>query len=249
MRPAGKFVAEVLQATAELADTGINLLEIDELARKMIEKRGAVSCYVDYAPSFGDGPFAHYICTSVNDAVLHGQPYDYVLEDGDLLSLDFACSVDGWVADSAISLVVGRERTDASILEELDKLMLDTKTALGVGIDAANSAQKIGDISYAIGKYCKSLGYLVNTEYGGHGVGHTMHEDPSVPNDGRRKTGALIKPGLVIAVEPWLLETTDEIYTDDADGWTIRSEDGSYGAHFEHTIAFTNHGVEVLTSI
>src|SRR5919107_4572148 len=118
MRPAGRFVAEVLTALAQKVDVGMNLLEIDELAHQMIKDRGAESCYIDYHPSFGASPFGRVICTSVNDAVLHGLPHDYRLRDGDLLSLDFAASVDGWVADSAISVVVGTARPqDLKLIE------------------------------------------------------------------------------------------------------------------------------------
>ena len=126
MRPAGRFVAEVLTALADAADVGVNLLDLDALAHRMIKERGAESCYIDYHPSFGASPFGKVLCTSVNDAVLHGLPHDYVLHDGDLLSLDFACSVDGWVSDSAISLVVGTPRQ-----EDLDLIDVATRALDG----------------------------------------------------------------------------------------------------------------------
>ncbi len=241
MRPAGRFVAEVLTALRERADVGVNLLELDELAHQMITERGATSCYIDYHPSFGASPFGKVLCTSVNDAVLHGLPHDYVLADGDLLSVDFAVSVDGWVSDSATSLVVGTPR------EQDLKLIATTETALEAGIEAAQAGAKIGDISFAIARVASQAGYKINTDFGGHGVGRTMHGDPHVPNDGRRGRGLPLKPGLVIAIEPWFLETTDKIYTD-ADGWTLRSRDGSRGAHSEHTIAITPDGPLVLTA-
>ncbi|WP_148572222.1 type I methionyl aminopeptidase [Nocardioides caldifontis] len=241
MRPAGRFVAEVLTTLAGKVDVGMNLLEIDELAHQMIRDRGAESCYIDYHPSFGASPFGKVICTSVNDAVLHGLPHDYVLEDGDLLSLDFACSVDGWVADSAISMVVGTPRQE-------DLRLIDVTTrCLEAGIAAAQPGKKIGDISAAISGVAKAEGYSVNTQFGGHGVGRTMHGDPHIPNDGRAGRGYPLKPGLVIAIEPWLLESTDKIYTD-RDGWTLRSADGSRGAHMEHTVAITEDGPLILTA-
>jgi methionyl aminopeptidase len=241
MRPAGRFVADVLTRLAEAADVGVNLLELDALAHEMIRARGAESCYIDYHPSFGASPFGKVVCTSVNDAVLHGLPHDYVLRDGDLLSLDFACAVDGWVSDSAVSVVVGTPRPQ-------DLALIDTTTrALEAGIAAAQPGGKIGDISAAIAGVAKADGYRVNTQFGGHGVGRTMHGDPHVPNDGRPGRGYPLKPGLVIAIEPWLLESTDEIYTD-ADGWTLRSADGSRGAHMEHTVAITADGPLVLTA-
>jgi methionyl aminopeptidase len=246
MRPAGRFVAEVLTACREAAEPGVNLLELDALAHRMIKDRGAESCYIDYHPSFGAMPFGKVICTSVNDAVLHGLPHDYVLAEGDLLSLDFAAAVDGWVADSAVSVVVGSP-ADAERAARDAKLIRTTEEALAAGIAAATVGHKVGDISAAIAEVAHAAGYEINTDFGGHGVGRTMHGDPHVPNDGRAGRGFPLRPGLVIAVEPWFLETTDEIYTD-PDGWTLRSADGSRGAHSEHTIAITEDGPIVLTA-
>jgi methionyl aminopeptidase len=241
MRPAGRFVAEVITRLAEVADVGVNLLELDAVAHEMIRERGAESCYIDYHPSFGGSPFGKVLCTSVNDAVLHGLPHDYVLADGDLLSVDFACSVDGWVSDSALSVVVGNPRQ-----EDLD-LIATTGRALEAGIAAATVGNRIGDISAAIAEVARGAGLAINTQFGGHGVGRTMHGDPHVPNDGRAGRGYKLQAGLVIAIEPWFLHTTDEIYTD-ADGWTLRSADGSRGAHMEHTVAITPDGPLVLTA-
>ncbi|MFI2361704.1 type I methionyl aminopeptidase [Promicromonospora sp. NPDC019610] len=245
MRPAGRFVADVLLAVREAAGVGVNLLELDEIAHKMIRDQGAESCYIDYHPSFGAMPFGKVICTSVNDAVLHGLPHDYALEDGDLLSIDFAASVNGWVSDSALSIVVGEP--DPARAARDAKLIRTTEVALEAGIAAAQPGKKIGDISSAIAEVAHAAGYSVNTDFGGHGVGRTMHGDPHVPNNGRAGRGFPLKPGLVIAVEPWFLETTDEIFTD-PDGWTLRSADGSRGAHSEHTIAITPDGPLILTA-
>jgi methionyl aminopeptidase len=240
MRPAGRFVADALTRLAEVADVGVNLLELDALAHEMIREQGAESCYVDYHPSFGAMPFGKVLCTSVNDAVLHGLPHDYPLRDGDLLSLDFAASVDGWVSDSALSVVVGSAA-------EQDLALIDTTTrALHAGIAAARPGSRIGDISAAIAAVAHAEGLSINTDFGGHGVGRTMHGDPHVPNNGRAGRGYPLKPGLVIAIEPWFLQTTDVLYTD-PDGWTLRSGDGSRGAHMEHTIAITGDGALVLT--
>jgi methionyl aminopeptidase len=241
MRPAGRFVADVLTALEGAADVGVNLLDLDALAHRMIRERGAESCYLDYHPSFGASPFGKVLCTSVNDAVLHGLPRDYVLRDGDLLSVDFAASVDGWVSDSALSLVVGTPR------EEDLRLIEVTDRALAAGIEAARVGNRLGDISFAIGEVARSAGLRINLQFGGHGVGRTMHGDPHIVNDGRPGRGFPLKPGLVIAIEPWFLHTTDEIYTD-ADGWTLRSADGSRGAHMEHTVAVTEDGPLVLTA-
>lgn len=241
MRPAGRFVASVLERLEAEVAVGVNLLELDRIAHAMIRERGAESCYIDYHPSFGAMPFGKTLCTSVNDAVLHGLPFDYALQDGDMVSLDFAASVDGWVADSAVTVIVGTPRAAD------ERLIATTRTALDAAIQHARSGMKLGDVSAAIGDVCRAAGYSVNLEFGGHGVGRTMHGDPHVPNDGRPHRGLKLRPGLIIAIEPWLLETTDRIFTD-PDGWTLRSADGSRGAHSEHTIAITDGDPVVLTA-
>lgn len=241
MRPAGRFVAEVLAALREHAAVGVNLLELDALAARMIKEAGAVSCYVDYAPAFGNGPFGYSLCTSVNDAVLHGKPHDYKLRDGDVLSVDFAASLNGWVADAAVSVVVGRDNAEGA------RMIRATEEALAAGIAQAVPGNKLGDISHAIGEVARSYGLTVNLEYGGHGVGHTMHEDPHISNDGRAGRGFKIQPGMVFAIEPWFMAGTDKLRTD-KDGWTLRSVDGSVTAHSEHTVAITEDGALVLTA-
>jgi len=241
MRPAGRLVRAVLDALTEAADVGVNLLDLDALAHRMIDDAGGTSCYIDYHPSFGASPFGKVLCTSVNDAVLHGLPHDYRLRDGDLLSVDFAVSVDGWVADAATSFVVGT--ADPEDLRLIDT----TERALAAAIDVARPGRKIGDVSAAIAATARAEGYSINMQFGGHGVGRTMHGEPHVPNDGRAGRGIPLRPGLVIAIEPWFLATTDAIWTD-PDGWTLRSADGSRGAHSEHTIAITDGDPIVLTS-
>ncbi|WP_329408819.1 type I methionyl aminopeptidase [Nocardia vinacea] len=241
MRVAGRFVAEILAELRTLARVGVNLLELEERVRQRIRERGAVSCYWDYAPSFGRGPFRNTVCLSVNDAVLHGLPFDYALRDGDVLSMDLALGIDGWVADSATSMIVG-----AADAEDL-RLIRATEDALAAAIAVALPGNRIGDISAAIAEVARANGYPVNTEFGGHGLGRTMHEDPHVPNAGRAGRGYPLRPGLTIAIEPWFARTTDRIYTD-PDGWTIRSADGSRTAHSEHTVAITADGPQVLTA-
>jgi methionyl aminopeptidase len=241
MRPAGRFVASVLTAVRDATTVGSNLLELDALAHQMIRDAGATSCYIDYHPSFGGSPFGKVLCTSINDAVLHGLPHDYTVADGDIVSIDFAANVDGWVCDSAISFIVGTPDP------EDERIIRATEEALTAGIAVATAGNTIGDISAAIGDVAESYGYGVNLDFGGHGVGREMHGDPHVPNDGRAGRGYKLREGLVIAVEPWFMRTTDEIFTD-PDGWTLRSVDGSRGAHSEHTIAITADGPVVLTS-
>ncbi len=240
-RRAGRFVGDTLDTLRSRVTVGTNLLEIDQWAAELIAAAGAVSCYVDYAPPFGRGPFGKVICTSVNDAVLHGLPHDYALRDGDLISLDFAVSVDGCVADAATSFIVG-ERVDPQ-----DQRMIEvTRTALDAGIAAARPGARVGDISHAVGAVLRSAGYRVNTDFGGHGVGSTMHQDPHIPNDGRPGRGLRLQPGLLLAIEPWVMLDTDELITD-ADGWTLRSATGCRTAHSEHTVAITESGAEILT--
>ena len=240
-RATGALVADILQAMKSRTAVGTNLLDIDRWTQAMITEAGAVSCYVDYEPSFGRGPFGHYICTSVNDAVLHGLPHDYALVDGDLLTLDLAVSLGGVVADSAVSFVVGETKSPESV-----KMISATERALRAGIAAAGPGARIGDLAHAIGTVLSDAGYRVNTEFGGHGVGSTMHQDPHVPNIGRPGRGYKLRPGLLLALEPWIMADTDELVTD-ADGWTLRSATGCRTAHSEHTIAITAGGAEVLT--
>lgn len=240
MRTTGRFVAEVLTELSAMAEVGVNLLDLEHHARDMVTRRGAQSCYWDYAPSFGRGPFRNVICLSVNDAVLHGLPFDYGLADGDVLSLDFAVSIDGWVADAARTVIVGTpDPQDVQLIRA-------TEEALAAGTAAAQPGGRLGDISAAIGAVTAGYGYPVNLDFGGHGLGRTMHEDPHVPNRGHRGRGMPLRAGMTLALEPWLARTTDRIVFD-RDGWTIRSADRSRTAHSENTIAITAAGPVVLT--
>ena len=240
-RETGALVAHILQTLKQRTRVGTNLLELDRWAAAMIVEGGAESCYVDYAPSFGRGPFGHYICTAVNDAVLHGLPHDYVLADGDLLTLDLAVVKQGIAADSAISFIVGESRPEESVA-----LIRTTERALQAGIAAVGPGARIGDISSAIGAVLTDAGYPVNTDFGGHGIGSTMHQDPHVPNTGRPGRGYVLRPGLLLALEPCIMVDTAALVTD-ADGWTLRSATGCRTAHSEHTVAVTEDGAEILT--
>lgn len=241
MRPAGRFVAAVLTELAERTRVGINVLDLDRIAHRLIREHHATSCYIDYHPSFGAMPFGKVLCVSVNDAVLHGLPHDRRLRDGDLVSLDFAAEVDGWAADSSITIPVGTPR-------EEDLRQIETaERALAAGIAAAQPGNRLGDVSAAVGGVIRGAGYQVNTAFGGHGVGRAMHEPPAVPNDGVAGRGPVLRPGLVIAIEPWFLAGSPKIVID-RDGWTIRSVDQSPGVHVEHTVAITADGPLVLTA-
>lgn len=241
-RTTGRLVGDILQTLKERCRIGTNLLEIDRWAEQMIRAAGASSCYVDYAPSFGSGPFGHYICTAVNDAVLHGMPRDLALADGDLLTLDLAIIKDGIAADAAISFIVGVTKAPE------DVAMIDaTERALAAAIALAQPGARLGDLSHAIGTTLHAVGYQVNMEFGGHGIGSTMHQDPHVANDGRSGRGYRLRPGLLLAIEPWVMADTDRLITDPEDGWTLRSATGGRTAHTEHTIAITAEGAEILT--
>ena len=241
-RVTGALVGEILQTVKARSTAGTNLLEIDAWTKKMILDAGAESCYVDYEPSFGRGPFGHYICTSVNDAVLHGLPHDYSLADGDVLTLDLAILKAGVAADAAITFVVG----GAEKQPQGGALIAATERALEAGIAAAGPGARIGDLSHAIGTVLTEAGYPVNTQFGGHGIGSTMHQDPHVSNTGRPGRGFTLRPGLMLALEPWVMADTAELVTD-ADGWTLRSATGCLTAHTEHTIAITDDGAQILT--
>ena len=243
MGAAGKVVADALAAVRARASVGVPLTELDEVAREVLAKAGATSPFLGYQPSFASTPFPAVICTSVNDAALHGIPTGYRLADGDLLSVDCGAVLDGWAGDAAISFTVGRPQpADVRLIET-------AQAALRAGIAAAVVGAKIGDISAAIATIGRAHGCGINTEYGGHGVGHAMHEAPSVPNEGRAGRGMKLEPGLVIAIEPWFLAGGLDDYQVDSDGWTLRSTDGSRAAHVEHTIAITDDGPRILTAL
>ncbi|MFB6724027.1 type I methionyl aminopeptidase [Kribbella sp. NPDC056345] len=237
----GALVGTILQTLKSRTAVGTNLLDIDQWTKAMIADAGAQSCYVDYEASFGRGPFGHYICTAVNDAVLHGKPSNYALADGDLLTLDLAVLQGGVAADAAISFIVGDSRPAESLA-----LIAATERALAAGIAAAQPGAHIGDISHAIGTVLTAAGYPVNTDFGGHGIGSTMHQDPHVPNTGRPGRGYKLRPGLLLALEPWVMQDTADLITD-PDGWTLRSATGTRTAHTEHTIAITPEGPQILT--
>ena len=242
MRAAGQVVAEVLAAVRDQARAGLRTAELDEIARDVLAKAGAVSPFLGYQPGFAPVPFPAAICTSVNDAALHGIPGRYQLADGDLLSVDCGAVLDGWTGDAAISFTIGPPGPS-------DARLIDTAgAALRAGIAAAVPGARIGDISAAIGAAGRAGGYGICTDFGGHGVGRAMHEDPHIPNEGPPGRGRRLVPGLVIAIEPWFLAGGRDIYRIDRDGWTIRSGDGSRAAHAEHTVAITDDGPQVLTA-
>ncbi len=247
MRAAGQVVAQILAAVQDQAKAGMRLTELDEIARDVLAGAGAVSPFLGYQPGFAPVPFPAAICTSVNDAALHGIPGRYRLADGDLLSVDSGATLDGWAADAAISFTIGPPPPSSSPFTADARLIATTSAALSAGIAAAVPGARNGDISAAIGAAGRAAGYGICTDFGGHGIGRAMHEEPHIPNEGAPRRGRRLVPGLVIAIEPWFLAGGKDVYRIDDDGWTIRSGDGSRAAHVEHTVAVTADGPQVLT--
>jgi methionyl aminopeptidase len=243
MREAGRIVAQALTAVREAAATGVCLRDLDRAARAVLDEAGAGSPFLDYRPQWAPIPFPAVICTSVNDAIVHGIPDDYRLRDGDLVSIDCGAIRDGWVGDAAVSFTVGRARPEDV------RLIATAEAALEAGIAAAVVGNRIGDIAHAIGRVCRSAGYGVPDGFGGHGVGRHMHEDPGVPNEGRPGRGMPLRHGMVLAIEPMVVGSgTDGHYTA-RDGWTVRTADGSRASHAEHTVAITEDGPRILTAL
>jgi methionyl aminopeptidase len=239
---AGAVVGSVLTALSKQAAVGVSPFELDAIAADLIAEAGAKPTFLGYLPGFAATPYPGVICASVNDAVVHAIPNRTPLRDGDLLSVDLAVHLDGWCADAAFSTVVGQARDgDRQLIETAER-------ALQAGIAAAKPGARLGDIAHAIGVVGRAAGYGLLANHGGHGVGRSMHEAPFVPNEGRRRRGLRLAPGLVLALEPMLLAGGRDDYRLDQDGWTLRTSDGSRAAHAEHTIAVTAVGPRVLTA-
>jgi methionyl aminopeptidase len=236
MREAGKIVGETLQLLAEKLRPGLIEKELDELVRKEFKKRNVIPTFLGYAQP----PYPATVCVSVNDEIVHGIPGKREIMDGDIVSLDLGCTHRGFVADSAITVGVGNVSPVAQQLIEA------TKEAMWCGIRAARAGSRVGEIGQAIQTYAEGQGFSVVREYVGHGVGRAMHEDPQIPNFGPPEKGPVLRPGMVIAIEP-MVNVGDWRTKRDADGWTVRTLDGSLSAHFEHSLAITDGEPEVLT--
>ncbi|NUP00217.1 MAG: type I methionyl aminopeptidase [Nonomuraea sp.] len=241
MREAGRVVAAVQAAVRERAAVGVSLLQLDLVAREVMEEAGAGASFLGYHPSFGAMPYPGVICTSVNGVMLHGLPTPYRLRDGDLLSVDCGAYVDGWHADGTVSFTVGHPRP-----EDL-KLITVADETLAAGIAAAVPGGKMGDIGHAMSLVGRGAGYGMQNDFGGHGIGRAMHESPFVPNEARPGRGLRLRPGLVIAIEPSLMAGGGDDYHMADDGWSVCSADGSRSVHVEHTVAVTEDGPVVLT--
>ncbi|MBV2356794.1 type I methionyl aminopeptidase [Streptomyces sp. J2-1] len=242
MRAAGRVLARTLSAVRDTAAVGVSLLELDEVARGVLREAGATSPFLGYRPEWAPVPFPAVLCTSVNDAIVHGIPTEYRLRDGDLLSVDCGAQLDGWASDSAITFSVGRARPeDVRLVETAER-------ALAAGIAAAVVGNRIGDIAHAVGSVCRAGGYGIPQDFAGHGIGRRMHEDPGVPNEGRPGRGVPLRPGMVLAIEPMLLAGGHDTYSPSPDGWTLRTTDATRAAHVEHTVAITTKGPQILST-
>jgi methionyl aminopeptidase len=241
MRQAGRHVAEVLLELRELAKPGVTTGELDEHARRAIRKRGVESSFLGYGPH-GLPPYPAVLCVSVNEEVVHGIPGRRELKEGDVLSLDFGVSWDGYHGDSAVTVPVGTLGTEAQRLVEA------TRQALADGIEKMVAGNRLSDIGHAVQARAEGEGFSVVRQFVGHGIGREMHEPPQIPNYGPPGRGPRLKPGMVFAIEPMVTAGGPEVRILD-DEWTAVSADGSLAAHFEHTILVTESGPEVLTRV
>ena len=235
LRAANQIVARTLAEVAKVIAPGVTTLKLDTIAEEYIRSQGAVPGFKGY------GGFPGTLCVSVNENVVHGIPSNYALREGDIVSVDCGAVKDGYNGDSTYTFCV------AEVDEEVKRLLRTTKESLYIGIEHAVEGNRIGDIGHAIQEYCEKRGYGVAREMCGHGVGRKLHEDPDVPNYGRRGTGPLIKNGMVIAIEPMINMGSKNIVIE-RDGWTTRTKDRKPSAHYEHTIAIHHGKPDILSS-
>ena len=241
MRQANRLVGLTLAELAKHIQPGVSTKQLDRIADEFIRDHGAVPTFLNFPNPYG-APFPASICTSVNDVVVHGIPDEKtVLKEGDIISVDCGTLLNGYNGDSAYTFKVGE------VSPEVERLLQRTKEALYVGIDNARAGRHVGDIGSAVQDYCESAGYGVVRELTGHGIGRKMHEDPQVPNYGRRGNGPLLKAGMCIAIEPMITMGDRQVVLDE-DRWTIRTRDGKPAAHFEHTMAVRKGEAEILSS-
>jgi len=234
MRRAGRVVAEMLDACEAAARPGVTTADLDKVAREVLKRRGAKSNFLNYHG------YPAVICASPNDVIVHGIPGTYRLEEGDLISIDCGAIIEGWHGDAARTIPVGE------ISEEARKLIRVTEESLWAGIQHVRKGARLSDIGHAVQTVAEGAGFSVVREYVGHGIGTAMHEAPQVPNYGDPGKGIKLKVGHVLAVEPMVNLGRAETQLND-DGWTVVTADGSLSAHFEHSIAVTDDGPEVLT--
>lgn len=239
MRESGKILARILTDLKPQVLPGVSTKQLADYAADQIAVAGAEPAFLNYGAPI---PFPDVICISVNDEVVHGIPSEgRILEEGDLVSLDLGVSVNGMITDSAITVGCG------NISEEKALFLERTKKSLHAGLRSIKHGVQVGDISFAIQKSLERYGYGIVRDLVGHGVGHEVHEDPNIPNFGRKGVGPRLVKGMTIAIEPMATLGNHAIHVD-SDGWTIKTNDGSFAAHFEHTVLITENGCEILTS-
>jgi len=236
MRRAGRSTAVVLKKLSESVKPGMKTSQLDEIANEEARMLGGRPTFKGYQG------FPASLCVSINNEIVHGIPGERVIQEGDIVSLDFGLEIDGFQGDTAVTVAVG------AVSPEVTRLIDVTRDSLQAGIDAARHGNRIGDVSAAIQEYVETRGFSVIREYTGHGIGRDMHEDPQIPNFGRAGTGLVLKKGMTIAIEPmvtngrWLTRVGN-------DRWVVYTADGSLAAHFEHTIAICDGQAEILTAV
>ncbi len=238
----GKRHAFILSKIAQKVAPGVSTAHLEDLALKLLSEGGDAAAFLNYTPRGAKRPYPAALCVSVNNEIVHGIPNEdpIILQEGDIVSLDLGLVHNGLITDSAITIPVGK-------VSEKDRLLMEhCKEALFLGIKEAKGGGRVGDIGAAIGSFARGLGYGISEGLAGHGVGYKVHEDPFVPNEGRKGGGELLKPGMVIAIEPMLTLGTDKIVLA-SDGYTYKTGDGTNAAHFEHTIAITDGDPIILT--
>lgn len=240
LRQANLLVGKTLAELAKIIQPGVTTRQLDKVADTFIRDHGAEPTFLGFPNPYG-GPFPASICTSVNDQVVHGIPNDNPLEEGDIVSVDCGTLLNGFNGDSCYTFCVGE------VSPEVMQLLKTTKESLYKGIEQAAPGRRLGDIGFAVQTHCEDKGYGVVREFVGHGIGREMHEDPQVPNYGRRGNGPQIKNGLCIAIEPMITLGSREIYMEQ-DRWGIKTRDHSVAAHYEHTIAVRKNGPDILSS-
>ena len=240
LRKANLLVGKTLAELAKAIQPGVTTKKLDTIADTFIRDNGATPTFKGFPNPYG-GPFPASICTSVNNQVVHGVPNDTPLQEGDIISIDCGTLLDGYCGDSCYTFAVGQ------ISDEVQRLLTVTKEALYKGIEQAVVGHRLGDISYAVQSHCESYGYGVVREFVGHGIGREMHEDPQVPNYGRRGNGMLLKNGLCIAIEPMITMGAKEIYMQE-DHWGIVTRDKQPAAHYEHTVCVRKGQADILSS-
>ncbi len=239
MRAVGELIAEVREALRSMVAPGISTLELNTVAEKMMRDAGSIPTFIGYKPH-GMVPFPFAICASPNEQIVHGFSTETPLKEGDIVSLDMACTLEGFVGDTAITVPVG------SISDELKQLIRVTEECLQLGISQCHPNKRVGDIGAVIQQHAETHGYGIVRDYTGHGIGRKMHEAPQIANYGRSGTKEKIRAGYCFAIEPMLNVGTPETKTL-SDGWTVITADGKPSAHAEHTVAITADGPEILT--